>query len=992
MQKVLLVPIALSLLVCAQGLFAEEIGSAFVGEDLHVFAKNMTCFQTAPQQQVLVLETNVKIVFGTYTLISDKAVVWLDTTRTNFRGMEQLRYGATVYLQGGVSVRKDSNVKTTRVSGTNLAEQDALISRFDVTGKVFVTAASTSSQDPRGMEVYKEALVAMGQVNIKLSEDASGAGRMAEIPTVGQRPNLMESFFGSPPEQKNPVSRPTKYPVNISGVGGTRPKIEYSKGPGGTVATVIGKFYIWQKFDDAGKLLELQANNAVIFFSSGDAKSGGDISTISGRADIEAIYMGGDIVMTEGLRTIRCDEMFYDFTSRKAIAINAEMRSFDPIRGVPIYLRAEKLRQVAENRFSAEDVVLTTSEFYTPQLSATASKVIITDSASVDWQAGRSDRSGYQAQVEDVKFRYYNTPFFLWPKLQSDAERPELPIKAMHVSYDSTWGPSVETRWYLSRLLGLKQPEGTDNTFMLDYFGTRGTGTGVDINYSSKEYFGRLLGYMVDDHGTDDLGSRADRHNLEPDKQIRGRLTFQHRQYMEDDWQLTTELGYLSDRHFLESYYRDEFDNGKEQETLIYAKKQRDNYAFSVLGKWRINDFQDQLEEMPTVELHQTGQSLMDEYFTFYSDTELSGLRQKMGDNSSVSVPGERFTFGDTRNEVDMPLALGEWKFVPFVAGTGAHDDRSGFSSQYAQGEATTRPDRNSLGMGELGVRMSGEYWKLYPDVESRLWDLNGLRHVIRPELSATTYRETDVVYDQHDFLRVGLSQLLQTKRGPSDDQRVVDWMQLNTELIMVDNADAVAESTGAPNRYIWNNPATPLRSVVAPQIFNSDLGPGLATFEDSGPKRTHLAGDYSWRVTDTTSALADGYYDTEDGRFEQYDIGMVHMRYSDLSYYIGTRYLRHVEVLDQGSNSVIGAITYVLDPRYTLVLAQQYDFEYGTSVTSEVTILRKYHRAICGLTFSTDESLDRQSVIFSIWSEGTKELALGSRRYMGLVGTPENQ
>jgi lipopolysaccharide export system protein LptA len=990
MRKVLLATVAFAMLACAPGLYADEAVSAFAGEDLHISAKNMTSFQTAPQQQAIVLETNVKLVFGTHTLSSDKAVIWLDTVKTAFRGAEQIRYEATVYLRGDVSVKKTSKARTTQVSGTSLTEQDALISRFDVTGKVFATAASTVSRDPRGMEIYKEALVAMKGVNIMPSDGAYGKGPIAEVPTAGERPSLIESFFGSSPKETTPVSRPVKYPVNISGLGGAKPKIEYSKGPDGTVATVIGRFYIWQKLDDAGNLLELQANSAVIFFSSEDAKTGGDIGSISGRADIEAIYMGGDIVMTEGLRTIRCDEMFYDFTDRKAVAVNAEIRTFDLARGVPIYLRAQKVRQVAENRFRAENIVLTTSEFYRPQISVTASRVLVTDTTSVDSQAGRSRRNSYQAQIEDVKLRYYDTPFFLWPKLQSDAERPEMPLKSMSMSYDNTWGPSVETKWYLSRMLGLKQPEGTDNTFMLDYFGTRGVGTGVDINYSNKEYFGRLLGYMVSDNGTDDLGKRSDRRNLEPDKRVRGRLSFQHRQYLEDDWQLTTELGYLSDRNFLESYYRGEFDNGKEQETLIYAKNQRDNYAFSVLGKRRINDFQDQLEELPTVELHKTGESLMDESFTFYSDTELSGLRQRTGDRSSVRASDERFTFGVTRNEVDMPLALGEWKFVPFVAGTGAYDDRSGFSSRYARGEASSRPDRNNIGMGELGVRMSGEYWKLYPDVTSRLWDLNGLRHVVRPELSGTTYQETAVVYDQRDIVRVGLSQLLQTRRGPSDDQRTVDWMRLNTELVIVDNA--AAESTGAPNRYVWSDPAAPMRSIGAPQIFNSDLGPVFTAFEDYGPKRTHLAGDYGWRVTDTTSVLSDGYYDTAAGRFEQYDIGMVHMRHSDLSYYLGTRYLRHVEVVDRGSNSVIGAITYTLDPRYTLVLAQQYDFEYGKTITSEITLLRKYHRAYCGLTFSSDESLDRQAVIISIWSEGAKELAIGSRRYMGLVGTPENQ
>jgi len=90
---------------------------------------------------------------------------------------------------------------------------------------------------------------------------------------------------------------------------------------------------------------------------------------------------------------------------------------------------------------------------------------------------------------------------------------------------------------------------------MLDYFGRRGVGTGIDINYQTDDYFGRLLGYIVRDHGTDDLGDDSFRRDLEPDKQTRGRLTFQHRHYLDDDWQLTTELSQLSDRRFLESYY-----------------------------------------------------------------------------------------------------------------------------------------------------------------------------------------------------------------------------------------------------------------------------------------------------------------------------------------------------------------------------------------------------------------------------------------------------
>jgi hypothetical protein len=42
------------------------------------------------------------------------------------------------------------------------------------------------------------------------------------------------------------------------------------------------------------------------------------------------------------------------------------------------------------------------------------------------------------------------------------------------------------------------------------------------------------------------------------------------------------------------------------------------------------------------------------------------------------------------------------------------------------------------------------------------------------------------------------------------------------------------------------------------------------------------------------------------------------------------------------------------------------------------------------GLTFSADESLDRQAVVFSIWPQGVPEMGFGQRRYMGLTGPAE--
>jgi hypothetical protein len=102
-----------------------------------------------------------------------------------------------------------------------------------------------------------------------------------------------------------------------------------------------------------------------------------------------------------------------------------------------------------------------------------------------------------------------------------------------------------------------------------------------------------------------------------------------------------------------------------------------------------------------------------------------------------------------------------------------------------------------------------------------------------------------------------------------------------------------------------------------------------------------------------------------------------------NLSYYIGSRYLRSVEVLDEkGSNAFVFAATYEIDPRYTLIFSQQYDFDYGANMRSDISLIRQYHRLFYGVTFSADQSLDQQAIVFSIWPQGVPEIALGPRRY----------
>lgn len=963
----------------------------FVGQDLHLRGLELISHRLNSGEHTLVFGNGFSMSIGANQFSSGSAVVWLGGLPPELVEKDRPGYQAIVYLQGSISVKKGAVSKTTDLNQVALESGGAMVVWFSVNGEVLVTADKRDVADPQELPLYKRAIDGLQAAGI--GENIVRAAKPAQVEPapVKPEPKSGPATARPPPEKaaaetKEPQFR---YPINLSPAGEARPKLESAKTPDGTdIATVIGRFYLWQKQDEKGGLLELQADYAVIFYSmEGLGSNKAQPEEVLAAGAVRGIYLSGDVLMTKEQRTIRADELYYDFERKKAIVENAEMRNFSESEGIPIYIRAKEMRQVAENKFEAQDATVTTDEFHKQQISLEVSSISITDTTAADAQKGGATKSSYDAEMRDVRFNVYGMTLLRLPRLRSNLERPDTPLKSARVGHSSSWGYAAETRWYLARLLGLQEPEGTESTLAVDYYSKRGVGAGVDIEYAREDYFGRVLGYIINDSGEDRLGRHATRRNLEPPQELRGRFLWQHRQFLPYNWQLTGEISYLSDLNFLESYYRNDYDLGKEQETLLHLKRIEDNWGLSFLAKVRINDFVNQLEELPTGEFHRTGQSFFNDRLTFYSDTQVSRFRQRYASSTAAPGPEQFFSFATTRNEVDMPFSVGKLRVVPFVAGTVAYEDGMGF---YRELDGGMGARENDVWYGETGVRVSSQpYWKVFPDARSRLWDIDQLRHVVRPYLTAVGYTQNESVIEQRDTLNVGLSQRLQTKRGTGGMRRTVDWMRLDTDVTWVNDSD---DASAGADRFLWNKPFIPMvntSTAAAPQGDRRSMSM-------YGVRRNYIGADYIWRLSDTTAVLSDMNFDMQSGVVQQFDIGFSHMRWPDLSYYVGSRYLRRITIndpttgmkLQEGSNAFVFAITYVLDPRYTVVFSQQIDFDYGATIGSEITLLRQYHRMYWGLTYSADESLDEQTIMFSVWPQGVSDLGIGGGRYRRIGGS----
>ena len=386
-------------------------------------------------------------------------------------------------------------------------------------------------------------------------------------------------------------------------------------------------------------------------------------------------------------------------------------------------------------------------------------------------------------------------PIAYWPYSRGDFSRDRMAFRSAKFGYNGDFGATVETRWYLFNLLGLEQPQGFDATLKNDYFSERGPAIGIDMDYEREDYMGLLRTYYINDHGKDDFG--GERGDISPDTDNRGRATWRHRQFLPKGWELNLEASYLSDDNFLESYERNEFENGKEQETDIYLVKRQDNWQFSTLANWRINNFLTQTEHLPDAEFSLIGEPL-GPYATAYSESRMGVVRYRPDDrrcqngesrHDNTGATGSVLR-GDTREELVFPIPeFGPVKLTPYVAGRG---------SAYDDGPSGRDPDNTSGGFGRIfgsyGLRGNMMLSKVDDCVESELLDLHRLRHIIKPDFTLwnahSNRNPNDMtpfdpgVEDIDDFGggTVGIRNRFQTQRGGAGHYRTVDWITFDVE------------------------------------------------------------------------------------------------------------------------------------------------------------------------------------------------------------------
>ncbi len=722
------------------------------------------------------------------------------------------------------------------------------------------------------------------------------------------------------------------------------------------------------------------------------------------------IYLEGNVVFAQGNRVVYADRMYYDTTFRRGTILNADVLTPVPSYAGLVRLRADVVQQLDDNQYQAFGAAITSSRLGVPRYWLQSDQITVTrqQQPTIDPITGYSfvdpatglpaAGENYFAQSNANRVYVGGIPIFYWPTLRTDLRNPNYYIDRVRIGNDSVFGFQLGLGFDLFQLLGIRNvPQNTSWVGNIDYLSERGFGFGTDVDYQTTSFFGvpgRVDGYLrswfINDSGLDNLG--RDRRAVPLEAEFRGRVLGRHRHIFAPGFQLRGEVGWLSDRNFLEQYYEREWDEDKDYTTGLWLERNLGTQSFNLLADVRLNDPFTQTEWLPRFDHFILGQPLLGDRLVWHGHTTIGYGRFRSAvpptnpvdfakwDPLAWEQPGAGITGVDregvvagARHELDFPVQLGAVRVVPYVMG-----DASYWQEDLAGDEVTRL-------LGQTGVRASLPMWRVDPTIHSTLLNLNGLAHKM-------TW-ETELLYanSDQDFERLPLYNQLDDdaqeffrRRFAFDTFGITQGVGENTPLRFDERFYALRSglqsSVASPNMEIaddlmivkaglrnrWQTKrGLPGEARVVDWItldVQGNFYPDAAR-DNFGSDFGMVDYDFRWFLGNRLSLVSDGYFDFFSQGLRTASVGTNMSRPGVGNLYVGFRTIEG----PISSNTLNAALTYRMSDKWILRGSSSYDFGATGNIGQSLSFIRVGESFLVRLGVNADISRDNVGFIFSV-------------------------
>jgi len=656
--------------------------------------------------------------------------------------------------------------------------------------------------------------------------------------------------------------------------------------------------HIWQG-ESEKPILEMVCDQAVIWFKPlpkanhedkadqalADTSQG--LSIAGQKAEQLKFYAEGNVHFRWADHYFRGERIFFDLLRNQGIVSDGSLRTSIPTekQALNLYIRAEEFVMLSKEESIAQRTSISGCGFGHPHYSFQTQELRLIKF---------SDKVYLQAR--DNHLQAWGVPFFYIPYIAGE-NIENWPLKSFQYGHSSKWGHYVLTTWGGDLYTNKSSEVGLSKVqwlLDLDTRSERGLAGGPQILYKGtfpveSQFTGQWRAYYIHDQPLSHLGESMDYVPDEDDDATwdrRYRLGGVHRHRFPHDWFLDIEFSRISDRNVLRDFFEKEFREEKEPETYIYARKYWDHSAATLLTRWRVNDFQSQIEYLPqgTYEvIHQPLFSKTISRLYWTSRVEVSEVRRADDKDYQSLWDHTRLFRTDWHNTLSYSFSVGPLHILPFASGRLSYFEKD-------------RDDELNVlrSTGEMGVEVATNFYRFF-GWKSEFLELNEVLHVITPRIRyhwiyANSQGSQDLIpidsmenVDRMQSLDIVLTNRLRTMRK----DQVVDFFWLDITLRYFPDLPVTAVKTKDSPWDNWDNVRVDLLWYVRSNLW----------------LRTRA--EWDWNVHDFEMVNATIGYDATDS----------------ISCWLDHRYERHE------SSIATASLEYKYNEKWTFSISSQYDF-----------------------------------------------------------------
>ena len=403
----------------------------------------------------------------------------------------------------------------------------------------------------------------------------------------------------------------------------------------------------------------------------------------------------------------------------------------------PFRFSADSLSSIGPGAYLVKDGSFTTSDSSVPdyQLRAKSARIY----------------TGQRIILRDVTLYIGNVPVFWWPYIYQPLRRDM--SYTLHPGFYSGWGFFTLSEW------NFPIADKWDGRLHIDYREQRGVAGGLDTDYRfgpDDRSWGRFLSYYAPDSAPPTVIVGTNKDHVTAD---RYRVSIQNRVYITDDLWASIDVNKISDVRMLRDFLPGEYRLDPQPDNVVNLTQWDKDFTLELTYRKQINDFNDVTERLPDFSFDVTRHAVTEGSNLFY-DGETSAARLRLAFAEGSDFPDYHYDRIDTYHELIYPMEF--WKFLSFVPRIGLRGDyytnQGAFNTEVQDTTVENLLPNNTLvpttvqtvtnnltthgalfrGVIDGGFEASFKLSKEYPNVESRAWGLDDLRHVIQPYMDVS--------------------------------------------------------------------------------------------------------------------------------------------------------------------------------------------------------------------------------------------------------------